>query len=68
MQVKISNVLFASKQNIPWNDVETYLKRYIGEEFIVSESGDHICIGRIKGDKLFLYDIIDIKKEASTPR
>lgn len=26
---KINSVIFVNRQNIPWNDVEQYLKRYI---------------------------------------
>lgn len=150
----VPEIIFSNKQNIPWNDVEQYLKKFIGQEFRVKESGDMIHIGgdfpdeytesrytkklrgalakakanagqvigamlenaenrrwvenkdskhdkeasggwyrydvgftipvesngesrknayvgtavvRIKGDKLYLYDIINIKKEASTP-
>lgn len=33
--VFIENIIFMSKQNIPWNQVEQYLKRYIGEEYQV---------------------------------
>lgn len=27
----VSQIIFNNKQNIPWNDVEQYLKRYIGK-------------------------------------
>ena len=26
----VSQIIFKNKQNIPWNEVEQYLKRYIG--------------------------------------
>lgn len=29
MKVIIDKVLFTNKQNIPWNDVETYMKKYL---------------------------------------
>lgn len=41
---EIEKVIFLSKQNIPWNDVEQYLKRYIGKNFVVQEYQDNICI------------------------
>ena len=150
----VQEIIFRNKQSIPWSDVEQYLKRYIGQEYVVKAYGDvvHIPSGfpdeysesdytkklrgalakakanaaqvigemlenaenrrwvenkdikhekeanmgwyrydigftipvehdgesrrngywataivRIKNDKLFLYDIINIKKEASTP-
>ncbi len=152
--VNVAEIIFKNKQNIPWNEVEQYLKKYIGQSFIVKEYGDVIHIAgefpdeftesqytkklrgglakakansgqvigkmienatnrrwtenknekhkneasggwyrydvgftipvnaggtirrnvyqatavvRIKGNKLYLYDIINIKKEASTP-
>ena len=33
-----------NKQNIPWNDVENYLKKYIGQSFVVQEYQDRISI------------------------
>lgn len=41
---KIEEIIFVNKQNIPWNDVEQYLKRYIGQEFVVEEYKDNIHI------------------------
>ena len=40
----IENILFKNKQSIPWNDVEQYLKKYIGQTFVVKEYGDIIHI------------------------
>lgn len=40
----IENVIFLNKQNIPWNQVEQYLKQYIGTEYKIKESEDVICI------------------------
>lgn len=41
---KIDKIIFTSKQRIPWNEVEQYLKKYIGREFVVKEYGDKVCI------------------------
>lgn len=41
---KIREVVFVSKQNIPWNDVEQYLKQYIGQMFVGEEYQDSIYI------------------------
>jgi len=41
----VPGIIFSGKQNIPWNDVEKYLKKYIGQEFQVKEYGDVIHIG-----------------------
>ena len=40
----IEKVIFYNKQNIHWNEVEKYLKRYIGQTFIVKEYQDYIQI------------------------
>lgn len=40
----IENIIFVNKQNISWNQVEQYLKRYIGTKYVVDESEDVICI------------------------
>ena len=40
----IEDIIFMNKQNIPWNQVEQYLKRYIGKEYQVEETGDVIHI------------------------
>ncbi len=36
--------IFTNKQNIPWNDVENYLKSFIGKSYTVKETGDEINI------------------------
>ena len=38
----VKNIIFTNKQNIPWNDVEDYLKDFIGKEVTVKEYGDVI--------------------------
>ena len=40
----IEKAIFGNKQNIPWNDVEQYLKQYIGQAYLVEESQDMIHI------------------------
>lgn len=42
----IEDIIFMNKQNIPWNQVEHYLKKYVGEKYIVEQTGDTIQIGR----------------------
>lgn len=46
--VLIPDIIFTNKKDIDWDEVEAYLKRYVGE-------------------KMYLYDLVDIKKEASNP-
>lgn len=41
----VPRIIFSGKQNIPWNDVEKYLKKYIGQEIEVKGYGDVIRIG-----------------------
>ena len=41
---EVRTILFSGKQNISWNDVERYLKRYIGNTYVVEEYGDNISI------------------------
>ena len=40
----IENIIFMNKQNIPWNQVEQYLKQYVGNEYQIKETGDVIHI------------------------
>ena len=43
--VVIHDILFRGKKNISWNDVEKYLRRYIGEFFTIASSEDIVYIG-----------------------
>lgn len=42
----INEVKFKNKQKIPWNDVEEYLKQFIGDSYIVEKTKEEILIGR----------------------
>ena len=44
---EVKSIIFRNKQNIPWNDVEGFLKGFIGKEITVKKYGDVI---RIAGD------------------
>ena len=50
----INKIIFKGKQNIQWNFRWNYYKGTL--------------LVRINDNGLFLYDIINIKKETSTPR
>ncbi len=71
--VLISDIIFMNKQNIDWHEVEVYLEQHIGEIFKMAETKDiNVSSGRLvvnctSGGKLYLYDLVDIKKEASNP-
>lgn len=41
---KVQKIIFFNKQNIPWGDVEQYLKRFIGNIYIVEVYQDRICV------------------------
>lgn len=42
--VMINNIRFKGKRRIHWNDVEVYLKRYIGEFYEIAESHEMVYI------------------------
>lgn len=44
--VLLSDIVFVNKQNIDWNNVEVYLKRYVGESVVMEESKDTIHMGK----------------------
>ena len=41
----INDIRFKSRKGIDWNEVEQYLKEYIGEYFEISETSEKIYIG-----------------------
>ena len=43
--VRIDTIIFSSKRRIDWAGVEDYLKRYVGEEYVIDETDDVIYIG-----------------------
>ena len=43
--VIINDVVFTGKRSIKWDDVEEYLKRFVGESYIISKYNDLIYIG-----------------------
>ena len=43
--VVIHDVIFQGKRSVEWVDVEQYLKRFVGEEYTIEETGDLIYIG-----------------------
>ena len=38
--VVIHDIIFKGKRTMEWTDVEEYLKRFVGEEHIIEDSGD----------------------------
>lgn len=43
--VVINNIMFFGKRKLPWDEVENYLKKYIGQVIEVSETAEEIHIG-----------------------
>ena len=43
--VVINDIIFKGKRNVNWNDVEDYLKKYVGEFYEIAETNDIIYIG-----------------------
>ncbi len=43
--VVINDILFKGKRSIDWDEVEQYLRRFVGESYIVAETADIIYIG-----------------------
>lgn len=44
--VIINDIIFKGKQHIKWDDVENYLKNYIGDFFEIAETSDIVYIGK----------------------
>lgn len=40
----VEKIIFVGKQHIPWNEVEAYLKKYVGETIVVEQYQDNIYI------------------------
>ncbi len=43
--VEIDTVIFSGKRKIDWSGVENYLKKYIGNEYVIDETDDVVYIG-----------------------
>ena len=43
--VMINDIIFKGKRNLNWDDVEQYLKDYVGEFYSIAEDGEIVYIG-----------------------
>ena len=43
--VEINAVKFSGKRKIDWEGVEKYLKQYVGDHYVIEETGDTVYIG-----------------------
>jgi hypothetical protein len=73
--VLIPDIIFVNKQNIEWKDVENYYTTRFALPLYDNEkktSDYNVYSGRLvinctSSGKMYLYDLVDIKKEASNP-
>ena len=63
--VVINDILFKGKQSIKWNDVEEYLRRYVGEFYTIAESKEIIYIGTDLPDEYAHSEYTNILKGAN---
>ena len=42
---KVVRIIFSSKRRIDWAGVEDYLKRFVGEEYVIDETDEIVYIG-----------------------
>lgn len=45
--IPLNEILFTGRQNIKWNEVERYLKKFVGKSFVVREYNDVLCINSL---------------------
>ena len=42
----INDIIFKGKRNVKWDDVELYLKQYVGEFFTIAETNEVVYFGK----------------------
>ena len=78
LDLRINDIRFKGKRSVDWDDVKGYLEEYVGQFFQIASSEDGIVerynvfhasllIRHDNNGKMYLYDVIDIKKETSNP-
>ena len=43
--VFIHDIIFKGKRSVKWDDVEKYLKQYVGDIYTINDSNDTVYIG-----------------------
>ena len=43
--VEINTIAFSGKRKIDWEGVERYLKQYVGNQYVIAETGNTVYIG-----------------------
>ena len=41
----INNIIFKGKRNVDWDDVEQYLRKYVGEFYEIADTNEVVYIG-----------------------
>ncbi len=63
--VVIHDIIFKNKRNIEWNNVENYLKQYIGEVYSVVMTDEYVHIGQDLPDEYAHSNYTKILKGAN---
>lgn len=63
--VVINDIIFKGKQSIQWNDVEEYLRRYVGDFYTIADTKDLIYIGTDLPDEYAHSEYTNILKGAN---
>ena len=51
--VFIHDIIFKGKRSVKWEDVEKYLKQYVGDIYTIDDSNDAVYIGTDLPEVLF---------------
>ena len=66
----ISDIRFSGRRNIKWEDVKEYVKEYVGNKYEIERFNVfriEMLVRHASDGNLYLYDMVNIKKETSTP-
>ena len=63
--VVINDIIFKGKQSIQWNDVEEYLRRYVGDFYTIADTSEIIYIGKDLPDEYSHSEYTNILKGAN---
>ena len=63
--VVINDIIFKGKQSIRWNDVEDYLRRYVGDFYTIADTNEIIYIGTDLPDEYAHSEYTNILKGAN---
>lgn len=63
--VVINDIIFRGKQSIKWNDVEEYLRQYVGEFYTIADTNEIVYIGADLPDEYAHSEYTNILKGAN---